>query len=163
MNSRGPDVLTSQEDVGLHAVRRPAKGVAQGVAQRVRRRGRGAALASLLLGLALAAAVPVLNEAAGYVAVLAAVVAASSLAAGLRLWRGPALVAWAVAVAAAATVVVVEVLGLVLGLPGTSGPPPVRDPAGLVVLGQALAVLVLTGVDRLRHRPEPLSDHPYAL
>lgn len=124
---------------------------------------RGAALASLALGLALVALVPDLGAAAGYVAVLACATAATAIAGALRLWLRPTLVGWAVAGAAAATVLVVEALALVLGLPGTGGLPRLGAVGGLALSTLAALVLVLTVVAGMRRDTEPPPDQPYAL
>lgn len=123
-------------------------------------RARVASGASLVLGAVLLAIVPALLDAADYVAVLGGTAAVVSIVGGRASWSRPSLTAWTTCATGAATVCVVVLLEIVLGLPGAGGLPRFESVAVLVL---ASGVLLLTAADLPSRRPEETPEHPYAL
>lgn len=127
---------------------------------------RTAAAVSLVLGMVLLGLLPSLLDAADYVGVLGGTGAVAALTGGLLLWRRADLVAWAVGSLAAGMVLVVVLLELVLGLPGTQRAPlPGLAESGAVLALSAtvLAVSTFAALGRVHRGQEGAPRPPYAL
>lgn len=159
MDSTGGGVLTSQE----HAAQTVGSASGSHVDATSLTCSRVAAAASVLLGVTLLVGLRELIPALVYVAVLALTVAALAISAGLLLWLRETLLTRVATGLASTVTLVIGLLHVAVGLPGTRAPGGVSLVDGALTLVLSGSVLALLALGASRRRPVQVPDHPYAL